>query len=192
MYRHHRLVARSLDRQNTESRIDPKFVATDAQFQTRYRASRGFEQIVQIFYPFFTPSPRGYTFDLIHDQFAACRTISDLCCDTAVTMVADRGPVEWQAVAFRPQLLAVWRLRPNCLCNVEASLLFRPRSGNVCAATPVARYRSRPESDRNVDELELLIDKSARDPARSNWFLDFEGVELTSRSSGHIDHEKPA
>jgi hypothetical protein len=114
VYRHHRLVARSLDRQNTESRIDPKFVATDAQFQARYRASRGFEQIVQIFYPFCTPSPRGYTFDLIHDRFAACRNISDLCCDTAVTMIR-RGPLEWQEPADG---MVILDSKPVALCFV--------------------------------------------------------------------------
>jgi hypothetical protein len=89
--RRRRLVARSLDRQNTESRIDPKFVATNAQFQACYRASGDSERIVQIFYSRCTPSPTtALAIDLIHDRFAICGNISDLYCDAAVTMIADR------------------------------------------------------------------------------------------------------
>jgi hypothetical protein len=86
--RRRRLVARSLDRQNTESRIDPKFVATNAQFQACYRASGDSERIVQIFYSRCTPSPTtSLAIDLIHDRFAICGNISH---DAAVTMIADR------------------------------------------------------------------------------------------------------
>src|SRR3977135_2025421 len=43
VHRRHRLEARNLNRQNMESRIDRGYVATNAQFQTCYRASRDLE-----------------------------------------------------------------------------------------------------------------------------------------------------
>jgi hypothetical protein len=54
-------------------------------------------------------------------------------------------------------------------------------------ATSARRFQSQdieawPESDRNAGEFELHIDGPARDPTRRMPVLDFEDVELTSRS----------
>jgi hypothetical protein len=87
--RRHRLVVRSSNRQNTENRIDPKFVATNPQCQTCCRAAKDFERIVQIFYSFARPCPIAPKQSIIHDRFSAPDNISDLCRDTVVPTIAE-------------------------------------------------------------------------------------------------------